>query len=39
MQLCKIIRANDNVLFHQWIESEEWKTVEQMIAAHGKLIL
>jgi len=33
--LCKALKARDQLLFHQWLESEEWKTVEQMIQANA----
>jgi len=29
--LCKALREKDQVQFHQWMESDEWKTVETMI--------
>lgn len=33
--LCKSLKERDQLSFHQWLESDEWKTVEQMIKANA----
>lgn len=33
--LCKALKSRDQLLFHHWLESEEWKTVEHMINARN----
>ena len=37
--LCKALKQRDQMLFHQWLESDEWKTVETMVQTHGKLFV
>ena len=34
--LCKALKNKDEEAFHHWTKSEEWSTVLQIIAAHGK---
>jgi len=35
IDLCKILKSRDETKLHGWLESEEWKTVEQMMEAYG----
>ena len=34
--LLEALKKKDEMAFHHWTKSEEWGTVEQLIAAHGK---
>lgn len=34
-ELCKALISRDAAQFHHWLESDEWKTIEQMIHAHA----
>jgi len=35
--LCKALKQRDQMLFHQWLESDEWKTVETMVQTHAPM--
>ncbi len=34
-QLCKALKDKDEIAFHHWTKTEEWATVQQIVAAQG----
>ena len=37
--LCNALKNKDEAAFHHWTKSEEWATVQQIIAAHCTCII